>query len=143
MTFRCMAMIGSQPPPPHLPGQTGMPVRLYKFVGDPEFKNATVRKTTGKTLRHKPNREAPAEGLVQLDTRVVRQPYLISTLYSSHLLFSPALLTCSSHLLFRSSTYCNNHYFSSSSPDLLTTLSPLLPTIYQSVVSGPVPPKTV
>lgn len=92
-----MAMIGSQPPPPHLPGQAGLPVRLYKFVGDPEFKNATVRKTTGKTLRHKPNREAPAEGLVQLDTSCPSTvPHLLPLPNSLHtLLFSLTLLTCS------------------------------------------------
>lgn len=30
-----MALTESQPPQPHLPGQTGLPVGLYKFVGDP------------------------------------------------------------------------------------------------------------
>ena len=101
-----------QPPQPHLPGQTGLPVGLYKFVGYPEFEMPQ----SVETLRHKPNREGTSKGFSSI--RHESCPYLISTLYSSHLLFSPALLTCSSHLLFRSSTYCNNHYFSSSSPDL-------------------------
>lgn len=30
-----MALAECQPPQPHLPGQTGLPVGLYKFVGDP------------------------------------------------------------------------------------------------------------